>query len=336
DDILIGAVDNDDGAPDGGKAYLIYGSAYSLYGEIDLGTADASFVGENQEDNIGMTLSGAGDVNGDSYADILLGSHGTYDAYLFYGPVYGEWDATAADAVFRYLPGGLVSEAGDVNGDGYDDILIGAPSVPSTDEGDGVIAIGKAYLFNGPVYGEIDSSMAEAIFNGINNHDGAGYAVSGAGDVNSDGYADILIGTHGAEEAYVVFGPVSGTIDLSLADASFSGLGIHTPHTGSSVSDAGDVNSDGYADILIGAYDFEAGKTYLMYGPFSGNVTLVPSAVDAMFIGENDEDCAGYSISGVGDVDGDGYDDVLIGAPVNDGGGDNRGQSYLFYGNVCP
>ncbi len=236
-----------------------------------------------------------------------------------------------------------VSGAGDVNGDGYDDILIGAAY-----NDDGGSDAGQIYLILGKASGwdmDIDLSNADASFIGKDDFDYSGWSASGAGDVNGDGYDDILIGASGdddggssAGQTYLILGKASGWVmdtDLSNADASFWGEDAND-QSGRSISGAGDVDGDGYDDILIGAPfnddgGSNAGQTYLILGkPSEWAMDTDLSIADASFIGEDVNDYSGHSISGAGDVNGDGHDDILIGAPFNDDGGANAGQIYLI------
>ena len=163
----------------------------------------------------------------------------------------------------------------------------------------------------------LDLSMADAKLVGERGYDSAGGSVSGAGDVNADGHDDLLVGAPGdknaAGAAYLVLGPVTGTLDLSLATARLVGeRGNDT--AGDSVSGAHDVDGDGHDDLLVGASGNPAlidapGAAYLVLGPVSGTLDL--SLADAKFLGEGSGDQAGYSVSGAGDVDGDGHDDLL-------------------------
>ncbi len=293
DDILIGAFYNDDGGSEAGKTYLILGSSSGWAHDTTLSKTDASFIGEENGDNSGLYLGGPGDVNGD----------------------------------------------------GFDDILIGAPS---NDDGGG--DSGQTYLIFGKSSGwslDTDLSNSDASFIGENDRDASGVVASGKGDINGDGFDDILIGApsnddggNSAGKIYILFGKKSGLsidTDLSEADATYAGE-WSDDLCGRSISWAGDVNNDGYDDILIGALGndeggSDAGQSYLILGREKGwqpNSDL--SNVDASFIGEQGDDISGVSVSSGGDVNGDGFDDILIGASFNDEGGDASGQAYLIFG----
>ena len=241
------------------------------------------------------------------------------------------------------LAGYAVSSAGDVDGDGRDDILIGAYG--SDDGGTGA---GMAYLILGSsleASGTLSLSTADYRFVGESSSDFAGYAVSGAGDVDGDGRDDILIGAYGSDDGGTGAGKTSlilgsslgapGTVDLSTADYSFIGISDYDS-AGQSISSAGDVDGDGRDDILIGARlsgDYE-GAAYVILGSSLGASSTVDlSDADYTFTGENSGDQAGSSVSGAGDVDGDGRDDILIGAGGNDDGGNDAGKSYLILGS---
>jgi hypothetical protein len=342
----------------GGKTYLILGKASGWAINTSLSAASASFVG-NAGDASGISVSGAGDVNGDGYDDILIGAENYSDAtgktYLILGKASG-WavDTSLSSASASFIgedqydkSGHSVSNAGDVNRDGYGDILIGAYAY-----GNGA---GKTYLILGKASGwamDTPLSSADESFVGENGGfgeevpDNSGESVSGAGDVNGDGYADILIGAGGyggdyTGQAYLILGGSSGWgTDINLSSASASFIGEHPGDIGISgldmpVSGAGDVNGDGYDDILIGTPGYlsgnHIGQTYLILGKASGwAMDTSLSSASASFIGENTADYSGYSVSGAGDVNGDGYADILIGAENNDEGGDNAGKTYLI------
>ncbi len=329
----------------------------------DLSRVDASFWGEDASDRSGNSVAGAGDVNGDGYDDILIGAYNDEDGGSFSGQTYlilgkgSGWvmdkDLSEASASFwgedaNDQSGCCVAGAGDVNGDGYDDILIGAYG-----DDDGGSDAGQTYLIFGKASGwamDTDLSLSSASFRGEDADDESGSSVAGAGDVNGDGFDDILIGAKGDEDGggtnvgqtYLILGKASGwsmDTDLSGSSASFWGedSGDYSAY---SVSGAGDVNGDGYDDILIGAegdddMGTEAGQTYLILGKASGwAMDTDLSASSASFRGESSFDFAGCSVDGAGDVNGDGYDDILIGAVQNDEGGSWAGQTYLVLGKA--
>jgi len=359
DDILIGAYYNDAGGTDAGQTYLVLGKPSGWAMDTDLSSANASFWGENWNDLSGYSVAGAGDVNGDGYDDILIGAYQNSDggsnsgkSYLIFGKASGwtmDTDLSNADASFvgenaLDESGMSVAGAGDVNGDGYDDFLIGA--IMSDDGGANA---GQTYLIFGKTSGwamGTDLSKADASFLGENPSDISGYPVAGAGDVNGDGYDDFLIGAYGnpeggtyAGQTYLIFGKASGwamDTGLSNADASFWGENAND-YSGFRNAGEGDVNGDGYDDILIGAaYNNEGGsyigQTYLILGKASGlAMDSKLSKADASFRGENSYDYSGISVADGGDVNGDGHDDILIGADNNAAGGAGSGQTYLIF-----
>jgi hypothetical protein len=346
DDMLIGAGLNDEGDFESGAAYLVLGP---VTGTLDLSFADAKMLGEDVYDRVGSSVSGAGDVDGDGHPDLLLGSRYNSEggnaagaAYLVLGTVTGTLDLSHAHAKLvgeteLDTAGTAVSGAGDTDGDGHDDLLVGAWG---NDEG-GKDA-GAAYLVLGPVSGTLDLSMADAKLVAENRDDHA-FAVS-AGDVDGDGRVDVLVGADGNDEggveagaAYLVLGSFTRTRDLSTADAKLVGEGGGDRAGFSSVSIAGDVDGNGYDDLLVGAYGDDqgggdAGAAYVVLGPVTGTLDL--SLADAKLVGERDRNWAGMRVSGAGDVDGDGDDDVLIGAPTEGYAAVGRavGAAYLIYG----
>ena len=280
------------------------------------------FYQEALQDHFGGSVSGAGDVNNDGHGDFIVGADqndagGTSAgrAYVFSG-LDGDtlYVFTGEDSGDHF--GGSVSGAGDVNNDRYDDMIVGA----YWDDAGGPKA-GRAYVFSG-----LDGDTLY-VYTGENSYDHLGVSVSGAGDVNGDGYDDLIVGADGndvsapnAGRAYVFCGQHGDTLHV------FDGEGSHDAF-GFSISGAGDVNNDGYDDLIIGEWSNDVrgtntGRAYVFSG-LDGDILHV-------FTGEARNDQLGWSVSGAGDVDNDGYDDLVVGAWF--GGGDHRGRAYVFSG----
>jgi len=349
----------------------------SLVDLSNLSAADGFKVqGDRTGDGAGRSVSSAGDVNGDGFDDIIIGAlyndGGGYDAgaaYVIFGKAGGFGsliDLTGLSSAngfkiqgdSEYNQAGVsVSSAGDVNGDGFDDILVGAHCNSS-----GGYAAGAAYVIFGKSgdFGTLIDLTGLSANDGFKiqgeaDHDYAGFSVSSAGDVNGDGFADIIVGArandgggYAAGAAYVIFGK-SGGFGSLLDLASLSptdGFRIKGEQTGDQagfdVSSAGDVNGDGFADILVGAWSNDgggdnAGAAYVIFGKASGFAGLVAlgtlAASDGFKIqGDLIRDYAGGSVSSAGDVNGDGFADLVIGATGNDSGAAGAGAAYVIFG----
>jgi predicted transcriptional regulator len=330
--------------------------------------SDASFTGENAGDYAGFSIAGGGDVNGDGYDDILIGSWDSSPGNISRGKVYlifGKgpgWsmdiNISKADASFvGEYPGDYASYvdiAGDINGDGFDDILIGAPNnkeggVHPMDPGS---TAGQVYLIFGKASGwthNTNVSTANASFIGETIIDYVGHSIDGAGDVNGDGYDDILIGSMYNNEsapvmsgqAYLIFGKASGwSMDnnLSNSDASFLGRKNYS-EVGYSLAGVGDVNGDGLDDIMIGGIrELPAGHlphAYLFYGKVAGwSMDTNISKANAIFNEKTHISTGAHSIAGVGDINGDGLDDIIIGCEGNPNAGNRMGKSYVIFGQT--
>ena len=286
-------------------------------------------------------VASAGDVNGDGYDDVIVGApqfdDGESDeglAWVYLGSASGlatnpAWTAESDQAGAHF--GTSVSTAGDVNGDGYSDVIVGAPSFDGSQTNGGLARVyhgSGSGLATSPAWtGESD--QADAFY---------GYSVSTAGDVNGDGYSDVIVGApyfDGSQAnvglARVYHGSANGLAtdpawarDSDQADASF----------GYSVSTAGDVNGDGYSDVIVGAYRYSSGQTsegraFVYLGSASG------LGSGPAWTAESDQLIAefGVSVSTAGDVNGDGYSDVIVGAHQYSSGQTTEGRAFVYLGN---
>ena len=311
-DIIIGAYGYSSNT---GKAYLyMYGMNGNLY-------SDLSFNGETTGSYFGNSAASAGDVNGDGYSDIIVGAYGynsfTGRAYIFYGgpEMNNTADVTLiGDAVNVYF-GWSVASAGDVNGDGYSDVIVGSYAYSTYS--------GKAGIYFG---GASMNSGVDILLIGPGANYNFGYSVASAGDVNGDGYCDVIVGANdystSTGRAYIFYGGanMNNSSDVTMTGETTSN------NFGASVSSAGDVNGDGFSDVLVGAWSYSAntGRAYIFFGG-----TVMDNSVDVTFTGETSGTKFGISVSSAGDVNGDSYSDVIIGASAY---GSSTGRAYIFYG----
>jgi hypothetical protein len=342
-----------------GTASVTVNSSVKL-SDVALDTNTSGFVinGEAAGDYSGWSVSGAGDVNGDGKADLIIGLGLLSDANKSY-VVFGKGDGTAVSLsevtagiggfaingeVAGDFSGFSVSGAGDVNGDGKADLIVGAPGADLNGSNSG-----KSYV----VFGKADSTAVELsnvangtggfAINGEAEGSGAGFSVSGAGDVNGDGKDDLIIGG-----SYVVFGKAdNSSVELSDVRAGTGGFAINgeaeDDGAGFPVSDAGDVNGDGKADLIVGASAADpngesSGKSYVVFGKADGtavSLSNVASGIGGFVLnGEAAYDESGWSVSSAGDVNGDGLADLIVGAQSADPNGKNSGKSYVVFGKA--
>ena len=245
--------------------------------------------------------------------------------------------------------GSSVSSAGDINDDGFDDLIIGAP-IAGFYQGESYVLFGGGSVGS---TGMLELSSLNGsdgfVINGADEFDYSGYSVSSAGDINGDGFDDVIIGTDINDvESYVVFGGGSvgsaGAIELSELDGT-DGFVLNGDNSDKSVSSAGDINGDGLDDLIIGARDADpngdgSGESYVLFGNTLFGTGIV-SAIElseldgsAGFVinGVSTDDGSGGSVSNAGDINGDTFDDLIIGARYADPNGTSSGESYVLFG----
>ena len=299
-DVVVGARGD---SVNTGRVYVYLGGASGL-----ATTAATTLTGEAAWNFFGMPVATAGDVNGDGYADLVVGAYGygggSGRAYVYLGGASGlaTTAATTLTGAASDQLGCSVATAGDVNGDGYADVVVGASYYSA--------GTGRAYVHLGGASGL--ATTAATTLTGATNGNYFGYSVATAGDVNGDGFADVVVGAYGYStntgRAYVYLGGAGG-----LATSATLLTGETTANSfGASVATAGDVNGDGYADVVVGAsgYSTNTGRAYVYHGGASGLATTAATTTT----GAATNNRFGASVATAGDVNGDGYADVVVGA----------------------
>ncbi len=379
-DILVGAYCADAGGDEkAGEAYVVFGRSGGWASSLPLsslaGTNGFRLDGIDHGDQLGFSVSGAGDINRDGFDDFIVGAKYANpkdvefagETYVIFG-MEDAWppalDAAQLDGANGYrldgegvrdFSGFCVSDAGDVNADGYADIAIGAPHSEPT----GNTEPGACYVVFGAATTP-GATLALSSLNGTNGFrvqgidvdDYCGATVRTAGDVNGDGYSDVIISANRAEpagECYVLFGGVEWPAVVSPASLDgTNGFRVDGSNSqldaGTKVTTAGDINGDGYDDILMGAYYADLGgagidaESYLLFGRRDGwSPAMSLSTLDGTngfrMSGIDNGDWDDMSHGELGDVNGDGYDDFIIGSRYGDPDGKtDAGKSFVVFG----
>lgn len=405
-DVIVGAYyQNDDQGIDvsSGVAYVLFGKSTGFSPPPDLNLLQATdgfrILGSDRSDT-GTAVSGGGDINGDGFDDLVVASpnYSRYNedqaalssSYVIFGKAnntdveLSSIDQGASDSVGFRLTGfksttfntsDSISTGGDINGDGFDDVVFGAPHtvVGSTLMGAAYVVFGKENGFANLDISDLNGTTGFTFTDSARGYDSLlayiGAAVSLEGDVNGDGFDDLVVGAPGQNkyrnsaqeydgEVYVIFGRSSfsgtSTIQATSLNGSSStgfvatGLVNQQARTGSSVGSGGDVNGDGIDDLVIGApgdgygYGTAAGRAYVVFGKTNlgtgGTLDLESLTVSNGFVlnGGAAYDVAGTSVSINGDINGDGFDDVLVGAPTTTASSPSidayNGAAYVVFG----
>ncbi|WP_353717495.1 FG-GAP-like repeat-containing protein [Dyadobacter sp. 676] len=334
-DVLVGAPFYDLGEANEGAAFVYLGSVKGI-------SLVPTILQSNQADaHLGISLASAGDINGDSFSDIILGAPHYDKVYsdqglvkIHLGSAAGIDTGTSIALAGQQLEeefGRAVACAGDVEGDGYADILIA-----SRMQGKNLLNEGVVILFSGIQAGINKKPLS--VFKSGQADAYLGQSLASAGDIDGDGFSDIVVGAHlydlgqNNEGAVVVWhGGASGP-DAATATA----LHSNQPESafGYAVSGAGDVNGDGYGDVIVGAPRFDNGQqdegvAFLFPGTPDGISKTASNMLEA------DQADAGFgtSVSAAGDINGDGFGDIIIGAMHYDDGEDEEGAAFVYMGS---
>jgi Ca2+-binding RTX toxin-like protein len=371
-DVAVGASGDDDKALDAGRIFVTLSNfaAGSSSGLADVATGSFIIDGVNAGDQAGFSLAGIADLNGDGRGELLIGAPGMDAsaakadagvAFVIWGPSspvggvdladpfsgggkgYAIKGEAAGDAA-----GYTVLAVGDMNGDGRPDMLVGAPGQDAggTDAGAAYVVWGKTTA-SAVQLTNVAAGVGGFKIVGLSSGDAVGSALGVLGDQNGGGKSEILIGVRDDNDAgknagavYVVDGKSTGTaVDLAQVELGVGGYkisGVAQDDAGASVGNAGDLNGDGLDDILIGAP--RSDSAYVVYGK-ADNLAVDLADVRAgiggfQIIAESPGDLESLVLVGNVDLNGDGIDDLVIGASGNGEGGSNAGAVYVIWGGA--
>jgi hypothetical protein len=304
----------------------------------------AGWTGESDQGNalFGWSVDTAGDVNGDSFSDVIVGALG-YDngqtdegrVFVYHGSSEGPsstpaWK-TESDQAFSDF-GWSVGAAGDVNGDGFDDVIIGALSYDNgqTDEG-------QAFVYHGSASG-LGSSPAWTA-EGDQSSAGFGRSVGTAGDVNGDGFSDVIVGANSYSNgqgnegrALVYHGSSTGLSTAADWTAEGDQFGANF---GISVGTAGDADGDGYSDVIVGADHYDGGQAGGRAFVYQGSSAGLSTTADWTADGDQAGAFFGVAVGAAGDVNADGFSDVIVGANLYDDEETDEGRAFVYHGSAA-
>ncbi|MEK0448106.1 MAG: hypothetical protein RL088_374 [Verrucomicrobiota bacterium] len=385
-DIVIGATQADPVNGDAGAVYAIFGKTSGFGPELSLSALDGvtgfRFDGGADGDLLGVSVNASGDINGDGLSDVVIGAgkagadsrgrvYVLFGSRQPFGAAISESSLNGTNGFVIDGEAGANSDFGaavaavDVNGDGFDDIVAGAPSLSVPGDVYGTLK-GAAYVIFGAAT-QKNPATSVTTLNGKNGFkmigkqafSSLGFAVGSAGDFNDDGIDDLIIGAPGRAAvsiveqpgaAYVVFGKAKGwTVAVDIAALTgvngFEIIGsANTDLAGSSVGSVGDFNGDGISDVIIGAPDSDAsgsnkGAAHVLFGRRSAippqiNVANINGTNGYSFLGSDAAERAGLAVAGIGDINRDGFADIAVGSPFYGDDGSVDGRAYVVFGKA--
>lgn len=367
DDLLLGAPTNINSS-DPGSAYLIFGTASGIPANIDLDNLKPRqgmhLTGLQAEHYAGNRVSIVGDLNHDGFDDfvvmsgntdpnslmtsihsyVVFGHAGAYPTRFAMNRVNGDNGYILDGLPIDEAMGGTAAPnaAGDFNGDGYEDFALGMPTagiVGAFESGSTFVVFGAAAPYDKSVDIRVLGSGEAWRINGAQNMARIGADLA-SGDINGDGFDDVLMTSGAAKPAYVVFGKAAG-FDSTLSVASLdgaNGFALTSDTTGWNIA-AADLNGDGFDDVVIQDATENSNSVRVVFGHGGAFASTVSASVldgtTGFTISAPSAEHAGYfALSSAGDVNGDGYEDLLIGAPHATA---NRkafaGVTYLVFGH---
>ncbi len=357
-------VADDAGATDDAIVRVMIAPTTVDAGELDGDAPGFTIAGAADLDETGYAVAGGGDVNGDGFADVVVGARTADRVWVAFGkadgdPVaVGDANGFSIDGLDGTQTGHAVAVAGDVNGDGLADVVVGAPLADplGNDEGTAWVVFGKADT-TAVVLATLEADGNGFAIDGLAGDDALGFGVGGGGDVNGDGLDDVIVGAPQADvgvlanagRAWVVHGKGdTAPVDLAQVAAGVGGFELRgfdaDARAGDAVDIVGDVNGDGLDDFVVASpladpAGGNSGEVYVVWGKSDGTPIdlddIVAGTGGFAIAGEEALDQAGDAVARAGDVNGDGLADLVVGGPGAEADpdvADITGRAYVVLG----